>query len=1709
MSGKKYTYDEALSASIKYFGGDELAAGVFVSKYALTDGATEYYELTPKDMHRRLAREFARIEEKYPNPMSEDDIFWLLDGFKYVVPAGSPMSGIGNTNQVQSLGNCFRAGTKIITISGIKNIEDVKIGDMVPTHKGNIKPVLQTHKNKLNDRQMFKIKCLRTPNIFVTGNHNFWSISQEQLEWGECPQWNPVEYLRKGDWIAIPNYNGGADSDDIDIAVDIFNKPVDAPVVYEKEVTKDTFQLFSCWNAGKSNAKCRKKHNIINRNWHIDEDFAFFLGLWYGDGCVFSPGHFSKKLKGITFTFGSHEKKLVRFVSKYGEKLLGIKPDINWNTDIDGSVQIVFNSPAAAYTFAEIFGRGCRGKKIPNRCFLWSKKLIDSLICGLVSSDGVVTKEGDVRVTLTNKNVIRYIYMLARMHGVPLGYSETSYCARLDFPKRSNYIKYVSKAYNDNRIKNSVKRAETTFQLKVIDGVTFVKIQQKEKVPAKKNEFVYTLGVKDDHSYCVEGVICQNCFVLDPPADSYGGILRTDQELVQLMKRRGGVGISISNIRPKGMPTKNAAKTTDGIAVFMERFSNSCLEVAQSARRGAELIALSVHHPEIEMFINIKRDDESKVTGANLSVLLTDEFMQAVRDDKEYEQRWPVDSETSTISKKVKARIVWNQIIESAWKRAEPGLLFIDTIRNNSPADIYGSVDKNFYSTASNPCVTGDTKVAVADGRGFVTFEDLAKTGDDVPVYSLDSSGEIVVKTMRNPRVTGKSVDVYRVNLDDGSSFETTENHKIYLKDGSEKRIDELASGDSLFVFSKFKASIKELFPSMSQRSQDYIWFRKPGFRTAKSEHRLFYKTFIGDIPKHYIIHHSDGNAGNNAINNLQCLSTDDHNKIHAAHMRGQNNPIFKIKSDPDKYAQYVEKQSAASTGENNPRFSGVSNEDIRNHAIILARLFGRKFSLTEWRFYAVANGLPVAFSGYRKENLGKLSELSVWAAEQCGFKYSECDPRVLQTLNDMVAQGYDAFIDLGVVYVNKKCEHCGRVFSVTFDKREQGFCDFKCSADHLHIECEDKRHLGIVKYARAHGQNNKQEQLRIYCELKSRFKQDPSLDQWENACAKENVPHRIKTKYGFGTWKELKNAALSYNHKVLSVEYIGKKDVYNGTVDDTHCYFMGGWESIQPNGKPQWHMVLSKNCGELVMGTDSCRLTSINLKSFVKNPFAKHAVFDFELFGRVTEMSQRLMDDLIDLELEKIDAIIAKVMSDPEPLETKQIELSLWQKMKDNCIKGRRTGLGITGLADVFATLGMRYGSNESIELTDKIYKALAIHAYRSSCTMAGERGSFPIFNRKLEEGHVFLSKIWEADHTVAELYNKNGRRNIALTTTPPAGSLSLLTQTSSGIEPVFMLEYERWRKISDSMPDTKIDRVDANGIAWQKYLVAHQGFQQWKSLTGLSDIESSPYYKSTALEIDWKSAVKLQATAQSWVCHSISRTNNIPKDSPKELVADIYIAAWESGCKGFTVYRDGCRDGVLTKKGEGNKEDRIKELERTNSDLMSELDKRKAMPVSVAPKRPDILESRTHKLKLDFGDSNLRNTYVTVSFFPGSKRPYEMFVQAPSSGLDEKDMQILELTARTTSMNLRHGLPIQHICEQLDKIGGQYIFSIPTTIARVLKLYVDETEEEPVRPELEQPELELPGGLMKCPKCGEKSYRPIGQTCGTCDQCGFSGCG
>ena len=1157
-------------------------------------------------------------------------------------------------------------------------------------------------------------------------------------------------------------------------------------------------------------------------------------------------------------------------------------------------------------------------------------------------------------------------------------------------------------------------------------------------------------------------VSLSNCFVIgvEGSADSYGAILKMDEEQVQLMKRRGGVGHDLSHLRPQGLPVMNSALTSTGILPFMERYSNSTREVAQDGRRGALMLTLSVRHPDIAQFVDSKLDN-TKVTGANISVRIDDAFMRAVVSGEPYRLRFPVDAKKPKIEREIDASWLWKKIVHNAWQSAEPGMLFWDTVQRESVPDCYA--DLGFQTVSTNPCLTGDTLVAVADGRGHIPIKQLVEEGRDVPVYCLNNRGKLEIQLMRNPRLTGEKQAVYKLTLDDNSTIRATTNHKFRLKNGDYRELRNIKPGDSLMIMTKFQGPVVN---EEGKKQTDYWWLNEGIVRSNKAEHRLIAAFFQKKkLKKGEVVHHIDYQGLNNNPNNLEIMTVEAHNVLHQTDKLGDRNPIFKIKADPEKFHRYSLRMSEATSGLKNGRAYPLSNEAILEKSVELSRNLGMRFSKKEWQEFARNNGLPMTFSKFRREAFGSIKDLSNLAARQLELKHLDKDPRLVRTQKNAQDQGYETDIRDGEVQVKKICEHCGGSFWAAFNSREISFCSFRCLNIHLNTDSNirEKRTTTVNRVFQQKAESNKTRQLEIFTRLRYELNRIPKLKEWEQVCKNEGITFRLGTKHGFNSYEALKADAEYFNHRVKSIEFDGYEDVYNGTVDNHHNFFAGGWASKTKDGKEKFVYLNQKNCGEIPLCPyDSCRLLAINLFSYVEQPFTPEAKFDFEKFKTHARHAQRLMDDILDLELEKIETILDKIKHDPEPEIVKATELALWLKIREKCRQGRRTGIGITAEGDMLAALGIRYGSAESLDFCENLHRTLALEIYRGSVTLARERGAFPIYDAAREAGNPFIQRLREADPGLYTEMVQHGRRNIALLTIAPTGTTSLMTQTTSGLEPVFRISYKRRRKVNPNDKNARITFTDEVGDAWEDYHVFHIPFKQWLKARGFDPVQvenmpedelqaiirQSPWYRATAEDVDWVSKVHLQGRVQKWVDHSISVTVNVPETAAEELIEQIYLTGWEVGCKGMTVYREGSRSGVLL------------------SDKKEE--KAESFTETVAPKRPRELDAVVFSFM-----NNDERWVAVIGMYAG--KPYEIFtgravdsftvltqvsegkvLKIKENGKNRYDFQYTDKDgyrvtieglsrtfnkeywnyARLISGVLRHGMPLSYVVDMVENL-------------------------------------------------------------------------
>lgn len=571
-------------------------------------------------------------------------------------------------------------------------------------------------------------------------------------------------------------------------------------------------------------------------------------------------------------------------------------------------------------------------------------------------------------------------------------------------------------------------------------------------------------------------------------------------------------------------------------------------------------------------------------------------------------------------------------------------------------------------------------------------------------------------------------------------------------------------------------------------------------------------------------------------------------------------------------------------------------------------------------------------------------------------------------------------------------------------------------------------------------------------------------------------------------------------------------------------------WDTITRESVPDcyadlgFRTISTNPCGEIPLCPyDSCRLLAINLYSYVKNPFTPQAEFDFDLFKQHVGKAQRIMDDIIDLEMEKIDAILAKIETDPETEEVKQTEKHLWQKIRTKTLKGRRTGVGTTGEGDMLAALGLRYGTEEATTFSESVHRTLTLAAYDSSVTLASERGAFEIYDASREASNPFINRIREACPEIYDRMMQHGRRNIACLTIAPTGTVSLMTRTTSGIEPVFLPVYKRRRKVNPNDVNARVDYTDETGDAFEEYIVYHPKFVDWMKVNGIEVkqdytqeeiddlVKRSPYYKATANDVDWLEKVRMQGRVQKWVDHSISVTINLPSDVSEELVGNLYLEAWKCGCKGCTVYRDGCRSGVLVameKKAEPQAQTLVPHAHKRPAELEADVvrfQNNKEKWIAFV----GLMDGKPYEIFTGLADdedgifcpkSVTRGKIIRAIDENGVKRYDFQFInkrgyKTTIEGLSDKFNPEYWNYAKLISGVLRYGMPIDQVLKLVGglELNSQSINTWKMGVERALKRY-------------------LPDGTkasgQKCPHCGNETL-VYQEGCLICTSCGTSKCG
>lgn len=1367
-----YSREEVYNATLKYFKGDELATNVWINKYALKDSYGNIFELTPDDMHHRIAKELARIEKKYPNSLSEETIYKLLKDFKYIVPQGSPMAGIGNDLQIASLSNCYVISDENIdSYGGIMRTDEEQVQLMKRRAgvghdlsgirpKGSpvknsaltstgVVPFMERYSNTTreaaqcieeNQRVLTRRGLIPIKNI-VAGKRVWtrkgWVKVEKVLENGKKSIYNITTKFghsikcTKDHLFVSCNEHGSIEKtiNEIGIGGPICLLPGTACYQRPIQLSHTKFNKTIRVKANHLGTYGVIEHNRYNKCTipkELDGKLAYLIGYLHGNGCTYKRGESAY----LSVSVNSKDTDIIDKVTNYTTELFGLKKSHkggngNWTVIRVGNSEIC--------SFLEENGLEKNKSKslfIPSIIFHAGSSLQASYLSGLFDADGYASgpKKGYVFST-ASKRLADDISVLLLANGIM---------------SKIHIEKDRGESWSDIY---SVSVVGAISQKRLVE---FCNYSEKIKTSAwvsKRDNYL------SPYTSCQLG-ISHNKYSFIPDCNNFISI----NALSRCQEYTGEVLIQdyIEKIEYVGeLPTYDLQLEEEHL-FFCEGFY-----VHNSGRRGALMLTISIDHPDSEDFIDAKLE-KGKVTGANISVKITDAFMEAALKGEKYGLKFPINSDNPKYTKEIDASKLWNKIIHNAWKSAEPGVLFWDTLIRESVPDCYE--DMGFKTISTNPCLTGDTYVALTNGKN-VTMRELAEVGEDVEVFTLDHKGYICKRYLRSPRITGYNEKIYKLVLDDESEVRTTGNHKFRLYNGQYKEVKDLKNTDILFTF-------------------------------------------------------------------------------------------------------------------------------------------------------------PIIY------NLG---------------------------IKEVVEDGYE--------------------------------------------------------------------------------------------------------------------------------------NVYNGTVDDYHNFFVSGKDSN--------HFLNNLQCGELPLcGYDSCRLLVLNLYSYVNHPFTPGAYFNYELFRQHVGYAQRFMDDIIDLEIEKIEAILAKIESDPESDDIKEVEKKLWLKIKDKCLKGRRTGLGITALGDMLAAMGLKYGSKSGNDMAEEVQEELAGCAYKESNLMASERGCFPIYNSELEKNNPFLRRIGQTGYE---------RRNIALLTIAPTGSVSILTQTTSGIEPAFMVSYKRRRKVNPSDKDVNITFVDEVGDSWEEYHVFHHKFITWLEVNGYNVEEvmkyndgalqevimKSPYYKATANDIDWVSKVQMQGLVQKYVDHSISVTVNVPHETSVDMVKSIYEAAWKAGCKGCTIYRDGSRSGVLV------------------SDSSPKLNKFGYLD---AVKRPKELDARLHIVT-----ANGERYGVLVGLLDDN--PYEIFA-FPASSYSKADGKIIkvkkgeyrfnseefeinnletaalypegQVLTRLVSGLLRHGTNPYFIIEQIDKTPLE-IVSFGKVLSRVLKTYIKEDSLK---------------GKLKCNDCGSTNVS-LQEGCLMCNDCGSSKCG
>ncbi len=1576
------------------------------------------------------------------------------------------------------LAACFPAGTMISTINGAKPIESIKEGDTVLTHKGRYRRVTETFVRR---GQLWDIKVAKLPAMKVTGEHPFLTENG----------WKQVSDLVSGeDFVKVGSLT---EEKKVVPRIKVEGSRV-GEFIYQANVDKRLRSgLYS------------DQVSPVRADIEIDEEVAWFLGMYLAeDSTSNSDG------RDVRFCLSEKEfdyAERIRFILSEKFGLSASNFVVDWEPRNNSWRTVRVHSKLLGRWLIDNFGKGFNGKIVPQWMMSAPLDLQAAFLRGIADGDGTTVNSGQTRITLSNEILVRQLFEIA---------------VRLD---------YLPSLRKNTRPKLATQDAWslTYGGHPIMSRNNYYLLRKCE--PTIEEAEVYNFEVEEDHSYVANQIAVHNCFVLNVP-DSINGIMEHAQAAAIIHQTGGGTGMTYEFIRPMGAMVNSTRGVASGPVSFMN-IVNTMTEVVKQGgvRRGANMGMLRCSHPDLLRFIHAKNDQHS-LTNFNISVNVTDKFMEAVDNNEWFQtifggEDWtqpvfdPVtgtdyavyrdkNGDTVTFADKsafenadlsdaeieqppqagmVYAPDIWNRIIASAHKYAEPGIAFIDQVnRHNHMMNSMGPI------MASNPCVTGETLVAVADGRGNVPIKELAETGKDVPVYALDRRGKIVVRTMRNPRITGHKKQIFKVTLDDGSVIRATANHKLLIRGGEYKRVDELQKGDSLHVMTRFHASLKDLFPTANSRSQDYIWLNSGGRATNLAEHRLIaqFHQNLHYIPTGHVVHHKDFNAQNNTPENLQIMSVQAHDRLHGDLMKGENNPMVRAQTEwsEEKWAAYSKNMSDATSGEKNGRFSGFSNEDLKVCALELTKQLNRRFSAKEWAKYARERGLPTQFSKWRNDHLGGVLGLAKWAAAEIGLEHADKDPRSVQLYMDLTAQGYDCvFID-GCVHINKNCEVCGSEFIVKPFRRENGICSSRCALNSYRDTVPNWETNRIANVKAGHERRKiklRAEQVEAFLECKANGKMEKK--DWIEACREKGVSFEISRKTSpFRNFAALKEAASMTNHKVVSVEPDGEETVYNGTVDQFHNFFIGGFESLTERGKPMFSYINNRQCGEQFLHfSNSCNLGSIDLSKFyVKKGDGTNVeeCVEWDRLASVTHLSTQFLDNVIDtgyFPLEEIDDVVKRT---------------------------RPVGLGIMGFADLCLKLKITYGEQDSIDLMDKVMGFVRKEAWTASMKLGAEKGVFP----ELEPNREAYAKFIYDDLGISRDIPLTPR-NYETTTIAPTGTISLVAETSSGCEPNFSWAYVRQDTIGTR---TYVHTLAAEALGITVDQTDEESIKKAAQFV-VENQDKLPDYFISAMDITSKQHVQVLAAAQRNVDNSVSKTCNGAKDDTVESVDELYRLARDLGCKAVSYYRDGSREGqVLTsmKSEAKNKSENADKAETKDSvgqsgefsvvKNESVIKDEKGTTQRIA--RPRELQGSTWRIPFDG-----QNLYVTVNH--DGNCVLEVFATGPIS----------EGVGLLASRMLRGGFGVKEVSRSLNKVTGTHavwfnerLLSSPEqAIAECLLLTqrrlqnlpcseraMSKMDAEPTADD----QSNMSSMIGECPECKGQLEHASG--CDFCRDCGYSKC-